>query len=203
MDSVDMWTEQSLRTFIKDVLNEIIESAIEKARTAIENNTATDKDTVADEVKLIKEQTMIEEQTVIEKEFEIEEPDSDSVVETIVEELVLSVCQLSTDGGDEAEDSSAPTPVAVDMINTDKKSVVDEDGVKCDSVEKKVGDQVSQPVEGADDKNAFGDVVGRIDAEVIPAAKHLAPHKLKNRLAAAWCGIKRFLLCGCCVPRGK
>jgi len=204
MDSeINMWTEQSLRTLIEDVLNEIIENAIEKARTAIKNNTATDKDTVVGEVKLIKEETLIEEETVIEKEFEIEEPDIDSVVETIVKELVLSVCQTSTGGGDEAEDSPAPIPVAVYMIDTDKKSAVDEDGIKGDSAEKDVADQVSQPAEGDEVKNEFGDVVGRIDAEVIPAAKHLAPHKPKRRLAAAWCGIKRFLLCGCCAPRGK
>jgi len=203
MDSVDMLTEQSLRTLIKDVINEIVENAIEKALAAIENSNAIDKDTEVGEVKLIEEETLIEEVTVIGKEFDIEEPDIDSVVETIVKELVLSVCQSSTDGGDEAEDSSTPTPVAVDMIETDKKFAVDEDVVKCVSVEKNVGDQVTQPTDGADDRNAFGDVVGRTDAEVIPDAHHLAPHKPKRRLAAVWRGIKRFLLCGCCVPRGK
>jgi len=202
MDSVDMLTEQSLRTLIKDVINEIIESAIEKALTAIENNNATDKDTVVDEVKVIDEETLIEEntvikeETVIKKEFEIEEPDKDSVVETIVEELVLSVCQSSTGGGDEAEDSPAPTPVAVDMINTNKKYTGD-------SAEKAVADQISQSAEGAEVKNTFGDVVVRIDTEVIPAAQDLAPPKRKRRLAVAWRGIKRLFLCGCCSPRGK
>jgi len=192
MDSaVDMLTEQSLRTLIEDVLNEITESAIEKAHKAIEENietNETDENTVVDEVK------------VIEKEFEIEETDIDSVVEIVIEKLIVSVCQSPTGGGDASEDSPAPTLVVVDTIDTETKSL---DRAKGDCAEKAVTNQVSQPAKGAEIRNTLGDLVGWLDAGAILAAQELAPRKRQRRLAAPWRGIKRFFLCGCCVPRGE
>ncbi|CAH1722977.1 unnamed protein product [Aphis gossypii] len=137
MDPVDVSTEQSPRTLIEDLLNEIIETAIEaahKEKIAIEENTATDEDTV------IVEDTTIVEETVIDKETEI-----DSVVEAVVEGFILSVCQSSPGGGDAPEGSLAPTLVVFDIIDTETTSTeaFDENGPKGDCAAKAVTDKVS------------------------------------------------------------
>jgi len=78
---------------------------------------------------------------VINKETEI-----DSVVEAVVEGLILSVCQSLPGGGDAPEGSPAPTLV-VDTETTSTEAV-DEDGPKGDCAAKAAMDKVSQPAMG-------------------------------------------------------
>jgi len=125
----------------------------------------------------IKESVEINEDTVIETEIE-------SVVEAVVDELIESVCQSLNGGGDASEGLPAPTLIVVDII--DALTEID-----------------SKPDNEAEVRNTFGDQdqVGWLDAGEVPAAQKLAPRKRKGRLAAVWRGIKRFFLCGCCIPR--
>lgn len=108
----DMTTDKYIRTFIEDLLNEIIATANE---TALKEKTA---------IGAIEENTTTHENTAIEKETEI-----NSAVKEIVEGLLLSTCQSWAGGGDAPEGSSAPT-VIIDDIDTETTSTeaVDEDG---------------------------------------------------------------------------
>jgi len=196
MDSTKMTTEKNIKSFIEDLLNEIIETVIETASKekttigAIEENTAIDEDLV------IVENTVIEEETAIEKETDI-----DSAVKEIVEELILSACRSSPGGGDVPEKLPTPT-VTVDDINTEKTSIeaVDEYGPKGDCVKPTMG-KVLQPAKGAEiTLNTFRQQVGWLEPRVI-TPREFARWQRRRRLAAVWWNVKRFLLYGCCAPR--